>query len=117
VQEEFEGEQGQRGRVVAGLDDGEAGTVTHEQPRGGTRAGNGDTHLLATIRGGAPQFAGNLARLTEEARQAADVEGNLARAAHVDARRKLASRLDQLRRVTARGCVKSAVHRGLTGRA
>jgi len=105
VQEEFEGERSQNGRVVAGLDNREAGAMAHEQSRRRARAGNGHAHLQPAIGRRAPQLAGNGARITEQARQAAQVERDLTRAAHVDARRKLARRLDQLRLITARGCV------------
>src|SRR5215212_5885629 len=85
--------------------------MAHQQARGGARARNGHAHLQATIGGCAPKLAGNGARITEQTRQPVQVERDLARTAHVDARRELARDFDQLRGITACRRVQNAVHR------
>ena len=69
-------------------DNSDPRTMTNHQSCGGARAGNGDADLQTTIGGRAAQFLGNRACVAEEARQAAQVEQDLAME-RFETRRKL----------------------------
>ena len=66
-----------------------------EQTRCRASAGDGYAHAQVPIRGGAPQFGGNRARVAEQAGETSQIEHDLARPAHLEPRRKLARHLQQ----------------------
>ena len=64
--------------------------MVDEQTRGRSRARNRDAHLQPAIRGGAPQFLRDRPRIAKQPFEAAQIERDLARPAHLDTRRELA---------------------------
>jgi hypothetical protein len=75
---------------VAWIDDGHsfAGAMC-EQTCGGARAGDGKTNTQSAIRGGPTERRAHRARIPKQARQAAEINRDLSRTVHLDARREL----------------------------
>ena len=60
-----------------------------EQARGGARAGYGKTNTQSAIGGGPTERLAHRARIPKQARQAAEIDRDLSRTVHLDARREL----------------------------
>src|SRR5688572_14178139 len=99
---------------LAWLDDGQgpAGSM-REQASGGARAGYGETDAQSAIGGGPTECLAHRARIPKQTRQATEIDRDLSRTVHFDARRELVRDLPQdLGRAPLRR-VHNAKHRGI----